>query len=170
MIPWIHSILLPLPSTLHFHLGYRGDCIRHPQAVVGARAYVDSAMPYDPVVPMTETESKATRVERRRSQRIPFSLAVYVVDRSPSLGFIKRSEIVEVSSHGCQLLAPSPLPRGSQVRLDRRTRVALTTAHVIHSTPVEPIAVKIWRIGLELVAPGNVWGIAEPPADWVTPP
>jgi PilZ domain-containing protein len=119
---------------------------------------------------MAETESKANGGERRRSQRIPISLAVYVVDLSPSLGFIERSEVVEVSSHGCQLLAPRPLPRHTQVRLDRRTRVAITTAHVMRSTPVEPIAVKIWRIGLELKAPGNVWGIAEPPADWVTPP
>jgi PilZ domain-containing protein len=119
---------------------------------------------------MAETESMATGVERRRSQRIPFSLAVYVMGMPPSFSFIERSEIVEISSHGCQLLAPRPLPRSTQVRLDRRTRVAITAAHVMRSTPVESMAVRMWRIGLELKAPGNVWGIAQPPRDWVTPP
>ena len=120
---------------------------------------------------MTETENKATGVERRRSQRIPFSLAVYAMGLYPSSSFIERCEVVEISSHGCQLLGPRPLPSQTRVRLDRMTRVAITVAHVIRSTPAESVAVKMWRIGLELEAPGNVWGIAQPPPDWVvTPP
>ncbi|TLY35347.1 MAG: PilZ domain-containing protein [Nitrospirae bacterium] len=119
---------------------------------------------------MTETESTANGVERRRSQRIPFSLPVYMMGLQPSLSFIKRCELVEISSHGCQLLAPRPLPRLTRVRLDRLTRVAITVAHVIRSTPVESTAVRKWRVGLELEAPGNIWGIAQPPPDWVTTP
>ena len=119
---------------------------------------------------MAETASKALGEERRRSQRIPFSLAVYVMSVPPSLSFIERCEIVEISSHGCQLLGPRPLPRLTQVRLDRKTRIAITVAQVIRSTPVESMAVKMWRVGLELEVPGNIWGIAQPPPDWVTPP
>ena len=117
---------------------------------------------------MAETASKALGEERRRSQRIPFSLAVYVMSVPPSLSFIERCEIVEISGHGCQLLGPRPLPRLTRVRLDRLTRVAITVAHVIRSTPVESTAVRKWRVGLELEAPGNIWGIAQPPPDWVT--
>src|SRR6058998_1280903 len=119
---------------------------------------------------MSETESTADGVERRRSQRIPFSLAVYVMSLHPSFSFVKRCELVEVSSHGCQLLAPRPLPRLTRIRLDRLTRVAITVAQVMRSTPVESTAVKMWRVGLELEAPGNIWGIAQPPRDWVTTP
>src|SRR5256712_2072328 len=119
---------------------------------------------------MTETESKATGVERRRSQRIPFSLAVYVMSVPPSVSFIERCEIVEISGHGCQLLGPRPLPRLTRVRLDRKTRVAITAAQVIRSTPVESMVVRMWRIGLELGMPGNAWGLTQPPPDWRTPP
>ena len=117
---------------------------------------------------MTETESPANGVERRRSQRIPFSLVVYVMSLQPPLSFIERCELVEVSSHGCQLLAPRPLPRLTRIRLDRLTRVAITVAQVMRSTPVESTTVKMWRVGLELETPGNIWGIAQPPRDWAT--
>src|SRR2546422_5678950 len=123
---------------------------------------------------MIETESTsnstANGVERRRSQRIPFSLPVYMMGLHPSFSFIERCEIVEISSHGCQLLGPRPLPRRTRVRLDRRTRVAITAAHVVRSTPVESMAVRMWRIGLELEASGNVWGITQLPPDWVKRP
>ena len=119
---------------------------------------------------MTETASTPNGVERRRSQRIPYSLPVYMMGLQPSLSFIERCELVEISSHGCQLLAPRPLPRLTRIRLDRLTRVAITVAQVMRSTPVESTAVKMWRVGLELETPGNIWGIAQPPRDWVTTP
>ena len=119
-------------------------------------------------VTMTERELTVNGVERRRSQRIPFSLVVYVMSLQPSLSFIERCELVEVSRHGCQILAPRPLPRLTRIRLDRLTRVAITVAQVMRSTPVESTAVKTWRVGLELDTPGNIWGIAQPPRDWVT--
>jgi hypothetical protein len=119
---------------------------------------------------MTETESKDTGVERRRSRRIPFSMAVYAMGLDPSASFIERCEIVEISTHGCQLLGPRPLPRLTRVRLDRLTRVAITTAYVMRSTPVESKAVRMWKVGLELEAPGNIWGVTQPPPDWVTSP
>src|SRR2546430_8334575 len=71
---------------------------------------------------MIETESTPNGVDRRRSQRIPFSLPVYMMGLHPSFSFVERCEIVEISSHGCQLLGPRPLPRHTRVRLDRRTR------------------------------------------------
>ena len=119
---------------------------------------------------MTETESMPNDVERRRSQRIPFSLPVYALSLHPYSTFIERCELVEISSHGCQLLAPRPLPRLTRIRLDRLTRVAITVAQVMRSTPVESTAVKMWRVGLELETPGNIWGIAQPPRDWATTP
>src|SRR3989454_12767101 len=91
---------------------------------------------------MTETASTPNGVERRRSQRIPFSLPVYMMGLQPSLSFIERCELVEISSHGCQLLAPRPLPRLTRIRLDRLTRVAITVAQVMRSTPVESTAGK----------------------------
>src|SRR5207245_10858916 len=96
---------------------------------------------------MAETESKALGEERRRSRRIPFSLAVYAMSLPPSLSFIERCEIVEVSGHGCQLLGPRPLPRLTRVRLDRRTRVAITAAQVLRSTPVESMRSEERRVG-----------------------
>src|SRR2546421_10600355 len=116
---------------------------------------------------MIETESTskstATGVERRRSQRIPFSLPVYMMGLHPSFSFVERCEIVEISSHGCQLLAPRPLPRLTRVRLNRRTRVAITVAQVMRSTPVESMAVKVLRAGPEVETAGKDWGGTQPP-------
>src|SRR2546425_13106438 len=92
---------------------------------------------------MTETESMPNGVERRRSQRIPFSLPVYMMGLHPSFSFVERWEIVEISSYGCQLLAPRALPRLTRVRLNRRSRVAITVAQVMRSTPVESMAAKM---------------------------
>src|SRR2546427_3033854 len=117
---------------------------------------------------MTETASTPNGVERRRSQRIPFSLPVYMMGLQPSLSFIERCELVEISSHGCQLLAPRPLPRLTRIRLDRLTRVAITVAQVMRSTPVESTAGQMWRVGLGLQEAGNMWGIAQPPPGWAT--
>src|SRR5207245_11103782 len=100
---------------------------------------------------MTETASTPNGVERRRSQRIPFSLPVYMMGLQPSLSFIERCELVEISSHGCQLLAPRPLPRLTRIRLNRRTRVAITVAHVLRSTPGDSLLVKMLWVGLEVV-------------------
>src|SRR2546428_5253718 len=107
---------------------------------------------------MTETASTPNGVGRRRSQRIPFSLPVYMMGLHPSFSFVERCEIVEISSHGCQLLGPRPLPRHTRVRLDRRTRVAITVAHVIRSTPVESMAAQVVRGGGSPGEPGeNTW-------------
>src|SRR2546422_8558761 len=117
---------------------------------------------------MIETESTsnstANGVERRRSQRIPFSLPVYMMGLHPSFSFVERCEIVEISSHGCQLLGPRPLPRHTRVRLDRRTRVAITVAHVIRSTPVESMAVEKGGGGGVVATPrGKLGGGQHPP-------
>src|SRR2546421_10331507 len=119
---------------------------------------------------MTETASTPNGVGRRRSQRIPFSLPVYMMGLHPSFSFVERCEVVEISSHGCQLLGPRPLPRHTRVRLDRRTRVAITVAHVIRSTPVESMAVKMWRGGVELETPGENLGGGQPPRGLATTP
>src|SRR2546427_6649976 len=107
---------------------------------------------------MTETASTPNGVDRRRSQRIPFSLPVYMMGLHPSFSFVERCEVVEISSHGCQLLGPRPLPRHTRVRLDRRTRVAITVAHVVRSTPVESMAVERMEDGHDLETAGEILG------------
>src|SRR2546422_8786872 len=115
---------------------------------------------------MTETASTPNGVERRRSQRIPYSLPVYMMGLQPSLSFIERCELVEISSHGCQLLVPRPLPRLTRIRLDRLTRVAITVAQVMRSTPVESTAVKMWRGGRGVQTAGENLGGGPTPRDW----
>jgi hypothetical protein len=101
--------------------------------------------------------------ERRRSQRIPSSLELFIFSLDPDLAFLERCQTVEVNHHGCSFSASRPFKRGTRVRLGILHNSQVTTACVVYSLPLEP-ALKSWRIGLELDKPGNVfWAVPSPP-------
>jgi hypothetical protein len=101
--------------------------------------------------------------ERRRSQRTPLSLLLFISSLDPDLAFLERCQTVEVNHHGCSFSAPQPFKHGTRLRLGILHNGQVTTARVVYALPLEP-ALKRWRIGLELDKPGHVfWAVPSPP-------
>lgn len=113
---------------------------------------------------MTATPPAAQ--ERRRSQRIPLSIPLFVRSLDPSYAFTGQLHAIQVSGHGCVLHALRPFKRGTKLRLDIVSRHCSTTAHVVHSDPTGTSAPN-WKVALELDKPGNVWRLTAPPPDWI---
>ena len=70
-----------------------------------------------------------------------------------------------MNPQGCAARFGRQLEVGSVVRLDGLPAQYSVTARVVNC--IRPgIYEKFWILGLLLDAPGNVWGIESPPADW----
>lgn len=96
--------------------------------------------------------------ERRRSQRIPQSVPLFVWCLDPPFTFGGKLNTVEVSSHGCVINAPRPFPRGTELRLDILHGNRTTTARAVHSYPIGTgIHHTRWTVALELDKPGDFW-------------
>ncbi|TLY28601.1 MAG: PilZ domain-containing protein [Nitrospirae bacterium] len=104
--------------------------------------------------------------ERRRSQRIPLSVPLFVTSLDPAYAFTGNVHATQVSGHGCMLHAFRPFKRGTKLRLDIVSRHYSTTAHVVHSHPTGTPAPN-WKVALELEKPGNFWRLSAPPPDWL---
>jgi len=101
--------------------------------------------------------------DRRRSQRIPQSVPLYVrVPNSRSFG--GHLNTVEVSSHGCVIHSLRPFARGTELRLEILDSHRTTTAHVVHSDPIGTgMHLTTWTVALELDKPGDIWLVQHPP-------
>ena len=110
-----------------------------------------------------------TKQERRRSQRIPHSVPLFVTSLDSPLTFVGKVQTVEVSGHGCLIQAHRPFPHGITLRLDIVYGNRTTTARVVHSDPVGTgMRLTTWKVALELDTSGNVWMVDSPPPDWPT--
>jgi PilZ domain-containing protein len=104
--------------------------------------------------------------ERRRSQRVPQSVPLFVRCLDSPFTFSGNLNTVEVSSHGCVIHALRPFPRGTGLHLDILNGHR-TTAHVVHSDPIGTgMHLTTWTVALELDKPGDVWMVNPPPPDW----
>ena len=114
--------------------------------------------------------SEKDKQERRRSQRIPQSIPLFVKCRNFSI-FGGNLHTVEVSYHGCVIHSLHPIPHGTELRLDILDGNRTTTAHVVHSDPIETGRhLTTWTVALELDRPGNIWMVKSPPPDWSKTP
>lgn len=109
--------------------------------------------------------------ERRRSQRIPQSVPLFVRCLDSLFAFGGNLNTVEVSSHGCVIHALRPFTRGTGLRLDILDGNRTTTARVVHSDPIGTgMHLTTWTVALELDKPGDVWMVNPPPPDWSKTP
>lgn len=108
--------------------------------------------------------------ERRRSQRIPQSLPLFVRCLDSPITFGGNLNTIEVSGHGCVIHALRPSPRGTELRLDILYGDRTATARVVHSDPIGTgMHLTTWIVALELDQLGNVWMVKSPPPDWPKP-
>ena len=102
--------------------------------------------------------------ERRRSQRIALSLAIDVTNADPSLLFSGRCNTIDVNAHGCQFFLTRPFKHGTPLLISIVDAHQTATAYVVRSMPVSPeMHVRLWKICVEFVRPGNYWEVQSPP-------
>ena len=105
--------------------------------------------------------------ERRRSQRIPQSIPLFVRCVDSPCTFSGNLNTVDVSNHGCVIHALRPFPRGTELRLDTLYGNRTTTARVVHSDPIGTgMHLTTWIVALELDKPGNFWMVKSLSPDW----
>ena len=106
--------------------------------------------------------------DRRRSERIPLSIPLDILSLDPFFVFRGRCRTVNVSCHGCRFISHRPFPHNARIRLITLPSFCINAAHVVLCIPVMPAPqVDTWHVGVELVAPGNFWGVKSPPLDWI---
>ena len=100
----------------------------------------------------------SNKQERRRSQRIPQSMPLFVKEVDAPFVHGGNARTIEVSRHGCVTHALRPYPCGTELQLDALYGNRTTTARVVHSDPVgSGMHFTTWTIALELRKPGNFW-------------
>ena len=105
--------------------------------------------------------SKATR----RSTRIRVELPVSVISLDRQRPFGERCTLLVVSAQGCGFRSSEALHLETPLMLSDLPGGRSVTARVANCLPLGNDG-KWYLIGAALYAHGNVWGIADPPADW----
>lgn len=121
---------------------------------------------------MTESvQSNDPEVQKRRSTRIAQSVPITVTGVD-ALGqtFKERTSTVSVNCHGCKYQSRHYVPKNSMVTFEIPRPQDDQPPRIVEGRVAwvqRPRSVKeLFQIGVEFVVPGNVWGIAFPPADW----
>ena len=104
----------------------------------------------------------------RRSTRVRWEIPIRLTSLDPANPFTENGQTLVVNPQGCGLKLPRPVEVGTAVQVDGLPGVGSVTARVANCISLGP-ETKFWLLGLVLDAPGNVWGVQSPPADWGTP-
>lgn len=125
---------------------------------------------------MTESvQSNDPEVQKRRSTRIAQSVPITVTGVD-ALGqsFRERTSTVSVNCHGCKYQSRHYVPKNSMVTFEIPRPQDDQPPRIVEGRVAwveRPRSVReLFQIGVEFVVPGNVWGIAFPPADWFPVP
>ena len=119
--------------------------------------------------------SNDPEVQKRRSTRIAQSVPITVMGVD-ALGqaFKERTSTVSVNCHGCKYQSRHYVPKSAQVTIEIPRGEADAPPRVVEGRVAwvqRPRTVReLFQIGIEFSIPGNVWGIAFPPADWFPVP
>jgi len=123
---------------------------------------------------MITTPANLASAASRRSTRIEKSVPLIVLGQN-RMGepFMERTVSVTVNMHGCRYASRHDYGVGTWVTLQMvglnssEEKPATVRAIVRSVHPPESLR-ELQQVGVELEAPANVWGIAPPPADWLS--
>jgi hypothetical protein len=101
----------------------------------------------------------------RRSTRVRVEIPIMVTSMDRRHPLAAECLALVVSPLGCGFRASQALPLGTPVLLSGLPGGASSSARVANCLPLGSDG-KYFLIGVSLYNPGNVWGIADPPADW----
>ena len=109
--------------------------------------------------------SSSSEITARRSTRIPCHLPATLVPAT-----VRESSepcvIVLVNLHGCAARFGRPIQVGTPVELGGLPAGNNVTARVVNCISMGQYE-NFWLLGLALEQPANVWGVENPPADWI---
>ncbi|MFZ0335088.1 MAG: hypothetical protein WAL69_13210, partial [Candidatus Acidiferrales bacterium] len=115
--------------------------------------------------------SNDAAVQKRRSTRIAQSVPI-TVSGVDALGqaFKERTSTVSVNCHGCKYQSKHYVPKTAVVTIEIARSESEAPPRMVEGRVAwvqRPRTVReLFQIGVEFTTPGNVWGIAFPPADW----
>jgi len=117
--------------------------------------------------------SQLAHVPKRRSTRIDQvkQLTVWGLDASRE-PYVETVPTSTLSCHGCRYRSTHAVLVGDIVLLEvresaRGPQAFSTQARVRWLEPAKGGNEGIWDVAVELVTPGNVWGVESPPKDWL---
>ncbi|HTA49132.1 MAG TPA: PilZ domain-containing protein [Verrucomicrobiae bacterium] len=101
----------------------------------------------------------------RRSTRVRVEIPITVTSLDRKHVFAAECVALVVSAQGCGFRTPQALPLETPVLLSNLPGGGTASGRVANCLPLGSEG-KQFLIGVALYNPGNVWGIADPPADW----
>jgi hypothetical protein len=110
---------------------------------------------------MEVVTSKATR----RSTRIRVEIPVSVISLDRRRPFGEQCTLLVVSAQGCGFRCSVALQIETPIMLSGLPGGGSVTARVANCLPLGNDG-KFYLIGASMYTHGNVWGVADPPADW----
>jgi hypothetical protein len=107
------------------------------------------------------------RRTRRVVQAVPLTVAGVDALGQP---FRERTSTLSISCHGCKYQSKHYVPKGNALTLEIPRAGENEPPRVVQGKVAWVMRPKsareLFQIGVQLLLPGNVWGIAFPPADW----
>jgi hypothetical protein len=101
----------------------------------------------------------------RRSTRVRVHIPLTVTSLDRLRPFAERCEVIIVSAQGCGFRSSRALQIGTPIFLTDLPGNKTVTGCVASCLPLGSES-KQFLVGASLYTHGNVWGIANPPADW----
>src|SRR5882757_4859759 len=101
----------------------------------------------------------------RRSTRLRVEIPVSVISLDRRRPFGEKCTVLVVSAQGCGFRASEALQLETPIMLSGLPGGGSVTARVANCLPLGSDG-RYFLIGAALYTHGNVWGIADPPADW----
>ena len=101
----------------------------------------------------------------RRSTRVRVRIPLTVTSLDRLRPFAERCEVIIVSAQGCGFRSSRALQIGTPIFLTDLPGNKTVTGCVASCLPLGSES-KHFLVGASLYTHGNVWGIANPPADW----
>jgi hypothetical protein len=126
--------------------------------------------------PLVSTSGNLAAAKSRRSTRIEKSIPLIVLGQN-RLGepFMERTVAASVNMHGCRYSSRHDYGVGTLVtlqvvELNTSEKKPATVRAIVRSVHPPESLRELQQVGVELETPSNVWGIAVPPADWLSAP
>jgi hypothetical protein len=101
----------------------------------------------------------------RRSTRVRVEIPVSVISLDRSRPFGEKCMLLVVSAQGCGFRSSEELQVGTPIMLSGLPGGGSVTGRVANCLPLGSDG-QYFLVGASLYTHGNVWGIADPPADW----
>lgn len=108
------------------------------------------------------------RTTQRLGTRVPCEIDAILTSSDGGRSFSEPCVIVLVNLQGCALKIYRAVNVGSTVILEGLATAPKITGRAVSSISLGKLERPFWLLGVAIDKPGNVWGISDPPEDWVS--